>query len=79
MLGEVTDSGASFWVRTAAPAEVRIRIGGKVSQVVKTSAGSDFTAVAKITGLDSATAYDYKVLIDGKVVETFTLPISKLR
>lgn len=68
MVGAVTDSGASFWVRTARPAEVQIKIGDRVSEVVKTTPHSDFTAVAKFDVLDPATKYQYQVLIDGKPV-----------
>ena len=70
MVGAVTDSGASFWVRTAGAAEVQVRIGDKISDTTKTSAGSDFTAVVKIAGLAPTTIYDYEVIIDGKAVVT---------
>jgi alkaline phosphatase D len=66
MVGAVTDSSASFWVRTVGPAEVQVKIGDRTSRVVKTSEETDFTAVAKLDGLKPATRYDYTLLIDGK-------------
>lgn len=64
MVGAVTDTSASLWCRTAGPAEVQVRIGGKTSPIVKTTAATDFTAVAKINGLRPATKYDYTLLIN---------------
>lgn len=69
MVGAATDTAASFWVRTSKPAEVRIRIGERVSDVVKTGEAGDRTAVIRLTGLAPATTYDYEVLIDGKPAE----------
>ena len=67
MLGSVTATGASCWVRTSSPAKVQIRIGEDVSPPVMATAESDFTAVARITGLSPNTMYDYQVLMDGQV------------
>jgi alkaline phosphatase D len=78
MLGSVTDSAASFWVRTAKPAELRIEVFANTkdakqpiakSQPVRSTAESDYTAVARVTGLQADTHYRYRVLIDGKVIE----------
>lgn len=68
MLGAVTGSSARFWVRTAEPAKVRIKTSGGASEVVESSADSDFTAVAEVTGLKPATEYTYEVEIDGEIV-----------
>ena len=68
MLGAVTDSGASVWVRTVGPAEVRVRVDKKLSDPVKTSAATHFAAVVPIDNLKPATSYSYEVLIDGVVV-----------
>ncbi len=69
MLGAVTDSSASIWVRTANPASVSVKIGDREFGPVKTSAASDHTAVVGLDGLEAATEYDYQVLVDGKPVE----------
>jgi alkaline phosphatase D len=69
MVGAVTDSDASFWVRTAAASEVQIKIGERSSPVVKTSSASDFTTVAVVKGLSPTTEYDYEVLVDGQPVK----------
>ena len=68
MVGAVTDSGASFWLRTARAAKVQVRLGKIVSDEVSTKAASDFTAVVKVSGLEANQPYDYEVLIDGKAV-----------
>ncbi|MEQ8785912.1 MAG: alkaline phosphatase D family protein [Pirellulaceae bacterium] len=78
MLGAVADDGASFWVRTARPATVRIEVFESdkpsdkpvaVSEPTRSTADSDYTAVARVTGLKAATAYRYHVLIDGKRID----------
>jgi len=69
MLGSVTDSSASFWVRTVTGARIVIRAGGRESAPVDTSALADFTAVAKLDDLSPTTAYDYQVLVNGKAAK----------
>jgi len=69
MVGAVTDSAASFWVRTAQPAKVQIRIGDQLSEPVSSSAETDMTAVVRMENLEAATEYHYEVLVDGKVRE----------
>jgi alkaline phosphatase D len=69
MVGSVTESSASFWMRTAAAAEVQVKIGDRVSQPVTTRSATDFTAVATVDGLAPATPYEYEVLIDGRPTE----------
>jgi len=66
MLGQVTDHGASFWVRTRSEAEVAIKIGHDVSESTMTSRTQDFTAVITVEGLSPQTHYDYQVLVDGR-------------
>jgi alkaline phosphatase D len=72
MVGAVTDSSASFWVRTAAAAKVQVRIGNRVSETVHTSTATDLTAIAKVDGLMSATQYEYQVVVDDQPVEVPT-------
>lgn len=64
MVGSVTDSSASFWVRTAKPVAVHIRIGEQVYPGVKTTEDADLTGVIRVEGLEPNTTYDYEVLID---------------
>ncbi|MFT5467314.1 MAG: alkaline phosphatase D [Verrucomicrobiales bacterium] len=68
MLGSVTGSSASFWVRTAGASTVKINTSGGVSEAVKTSAVSDYTAVLQVNGLEPGTEYTYEVEIDGEIV-----------
>lgn len=68
MLGSVTASQASFWVRTARASRVQIVIGNQVSEIVEARPDRDFTAVVTVTGLEPATRYDYELLIDGQAV-----------
>ena len=72
MLGNVTDSGASVWVRTRADAEVTVRYRPvdderwRETDVGATSAASDYTAVLRLTHLMPAMAYEYEVYVDGE-------------
>ncbi len=68
MVGSVTDSSASFWIRTARASEVQVIVRDRTSDKVETSADSDYTARAVVTGLAPATQYDYDVRIDGTAV-----------
>lgn len=68
MVGSVTDTSASFWVRTAGAAEVQVTVGNRTSKIVKTSEATDFTTIAKVEGLTPATSYKYQVKIDGRPV-----------
>lgn len=77
MVGNVTDSSASFWVRTAVPSTVIVRVSPEnkktkaiESKPVRSTAETDFTTVARITGLSANTAYQYQVIIDGKPVKS---------
>jgi len=75
LVGNVTDSSASFWLRTAAEDEVRIVISESKdltdsirSDPVKSLSKADFTTVANIGGLKANTEYYYGVIIaDGPV------------
>lgn len=79
MLGNVTDSAASFWVRTAEPAEVKIQLyaadGNRdnpaplATGTAQSTAESDRTAVVRVSGLTASTEYRYTVEVAGQVVE----------
>ncbi|HUU11296.1 MAG TPA: alkaline phosphatase D family protein [Phycisphaerae bacterium] len=73
MVGSVTDSRARFWVRTAREAQVEVVVGespdlaGPAGRgAAGTQADADFTAVVEVTGLQPATRYHYRVLVDGR-------------
>ncbi len=82
MLGNVSSDGASFWVRTAKEAEVKVLVRPKgysslknnLSAASRTSAGNDYTTVVRIDGLQPHTTYNYSLEIDGKniIVEDAT-------
>lgn len=72
-LGCVTDHSAKFWVRTADEMAVRVFVSRRVngltetvarSQVIKTRADRDYTAVVSVDGLEPNTRYDYELLVD---------------
>ena len=83
LVGSVTDSSASFWVRTAGEADVRIVVK-RVTRVKtvatnksdvkplaadgRTSAKSDYTAAIGVSGLAADTRYRYEVEVGGKAV-----------
>lgn len=72
-LGALTHQGARVWVRTLGPAKVEVRVktpeGERSFGPVQSSAKTDMTAVVEVEGLEPATRYPYRVLIDGKEVE----------
>jgi alkaline phosphatase D len=72
LLGAVTDTQAQVWVRTPSTASLQVVMqpdGGKAvhrSAMVQTQADRDFTAVARVEGLQPDTAYTYRLHIDGR-------------
>jgi alkaline phosphatase D len=73
MLGCLTDRSARFWVRTAGEVPVRVLVSTSKdlarpikSATVASNAESDYTAIAKVDGLNSDTRYYYDVLVNGK-------------
>jgi len=42
MLGDIRPTSAKFWVRTAGPAKVQVRVGEQTSKLVNTSSQDDF-------------------------------------
>ncbi len=69
MVGSVTDTAASLWVRTAGASQVQVIIGEKKSPVVFSSPQTDFTAVARVTGLQPATDYRYQIFVNGQLIK----------
>jgi len=77
LLGSVTDSSATFWVRTAEEADVRIVIApvpqhvGGPSPLVKparTSSLLDYTATIRVSGLKPNTQYRYELFVNNKKI-----------
>ncbi len=68
MVGSVTSSSASFWVRTAQATEVQVLAGQRKSNVGVTSQSSDWTTVVTLEGLEPSTRYAYDVLVGGRKV-----------
>tara|TARA_R110002049_G_scaffold305056_3_gene501174 strand:+ start:135097 stop:136572 length:1476 start_codon:yes stop_codon:yes gene_type:complete len=69
MLGDIKPTSAKFWVRTAGPASVQIKIGQRTSQVVQTGSVDDFTAVLTVDGLTPFTDHRYSVLVDANEIQ----------
>lgn len=73
LLGQISATGASVWVRTIGPAEASITLEDRGESrtfgPVKTTAQADFSAVIAVTGLKPDQEYPYTVVIDGKPVE----------
>jgi len=82
MIGDVSDTSASVWVRTAKESTVQVicrparaSIPTEIrSTVAKTSPETDYTAVLRIEGLRPDTFYLYDVLIDERQVAPLTPP-----
>ena len=68
MLGILSDSGGSVWIRTAAPAKVRLMIDGEVKGSVKTSPKNDFSATIEFKNLNPDSKYKYNIEIDGALI-----------
>jgi alkaline phosphatase D len=71
MLGALTDDSVRVWVRTDEATPFDVRVYGSAAPLTasaSTSAGSDFTGVVVVEGLDPDTTYEYEVLVDGEVV-----------
>ena len=73
LLGNVSDSAASFWVRTSTESEITVVVmdeasGKEVARSgkAKSDASEDFTAVASVIGLQPNTNYRYSIAIDAK-------------
>ncbi|MCA9109426.1 MAG: alkaline phosphatase D family protein [Planctomycetaceae bacterium] len=78
LVGEVTDTSASIWVRTGVPSSVTVKLTqtglkdrpkATWRKEAETSANSDFTGVYQLHGLTPDTRYQYQVVIDGNETE----------
>ena len=75
LLGSVTDTEARFWVRTQEISEVYVVVEAMddsqrriTSPVVSTDPATDFTAIARISGLSPNNGYAYQIYIDSNPV-----------
>lgn len=79
MLGSVTDTSASFWIRTAGETDVQIKVlpvgekGQELIGTAKTSADRDYTAVVRVEGLKPGTEYQYKYKVSADGLESMGL------
>ena len=72
LLGNVSGTTASFWVRTATQASIEVTVAdagsGKIvatSKAVESDPDEDFTAVANVSGLNPETKYAYTIKLNG--------------
>jgi len=72
LVGNVSQTSASFWVRTAKESSVEVllkEVGANESvgksETVKSKSTEDFTAVAIVNGLKPETEYAYSIKLDG--------------
>ncbi len=76
MLGNVTANSISVWVRTLKPSQVTVEVTGQNYHrkwgPVRTSPDTDLSGVVTVEGLKPSTSYNYRLLIDGKVVPVET-------
>ncbi len=77
MLGSLSDSSASFWIRTTGETDVQVIAQAKnepgtkpATGKKKTSSKADYTATVKISGLKPSTRYSYNVLVNNKQTGT---------
>ncbi len=72
MLGALTENSVNVWLRTLQPGavEVRVTIAGveKTFGPVFSTAATDLAAVVPVSGLQPATRYPYRILVDGQAV-----------
>lgn len=84
MLGNVTDSSAQIWIRTARPGTVRIKYSEHpngtqlTGDTVEVAEEDDLTAVLTIRDLKPNTRYSYAVEFDEEPDSTRTLPGAEL-
>jgi alkaline phosphatase D len=69
LLGNIHPHGATLWLRTLKPGRVEVRVPTQKGEnrygPVHSTSKSDLSVVVKITGLEPATRYPYRVLVDG--------------
>ncbi|MDZ8117477.1 alkaline phosphatase D family protein [Pontiella agarivorans] len=68
MLGCISETGASVWIRTLKPASVTVEANGRMFGPVDSLEESDLTAVIRVDGLKPGSETGYRVRIDGKPI-----------
>ena len=67
MIGQVTDTSASFWFRTDGPCEIGVEISGHSGrEIVRTDERNAFVGIVEVDGLLPGTYFSYQVFIDGR-------------
>lgn len=76
MLGQVTGTEASFWLRTSGENKLQIEVvsASRKSEVFmsdkkNTKSKNDHTAICRVKGLSANSEYQYQVIIDGKKLD----------
>ena len=73
MLGNVSSTAISIWLRTVLPSRVEIEVKGdnfhKTYGPVFTTMEADLSAILRVEGLVPESTYNYEIFIDRKVVE----------
>lgn len=80
MLGSVTDTSVSIWVRTAEQADVQMRVMSQSANpkikpemirevTIKTTAAKDYTGVLKVEGLTPGQEYFYTLVVEDRLPE----------
>ncbi len=83
-LGAVTDHSIRIWARADHAAELGVSYrkqggpGWHSSPVVGLTPTTDFTGVVELAGLEPATRYDYRLLLDGSIVAESTASFKTL-
>ena len=90
MLGSVTDTSASIWIRTAQEVEVQVSVSSKPANpqtkpekirevIIKTTAAKDYTGVCKLEGLMPGREYFYTVVVEDHLPEAGSYRVFPLR
>ena len=73
LVGNVTDTSASFWVRTAIECDLEVVVSAADEELhsknVRSKSVDDFTAVISIDGLKPDTEYAYSIIQNGQGVD----------
>lgn len=81
MLGSLSDTNASIWLRTADESNVQVRYSKNkdmsspsLSSTITSSETDDYTAIVTISELDPDTKYFYEIIIDSTSVDLSPTP-----
>lgn len=87
MLGQVSGSSATVWVRSLEAAEVRIAVSTNaedfsqalISEYVSTNTATDFTAKVPVEGLKPQSSYHYRVLVGDQSATDSSIAVHHLK